>query len=218
MWCIAELDDEYIAKMKDVVSLYEQEYDERLPVVCVDEKLVELRADVRPPRRVKGALRRDYGYLRAGTANLFIMTEPKGGRHFVRVTKRRTAKDFAQCLQFLEKRYPKAITIHLVMDNLNTHAEVSLIKTFGLKKGRRLWARFTVHYTPKHGSWLNQAELALSVTSRACLGGNRIPSIKELRKRVVPFWATKRKEKWTIDWKWTPKHMKKWLKHCGTEH
>ena len=218
MWCVAELDDEYIERMTDVVELYEQAYDPKLPVVCLDEKLVELREDVYPTKRVKGVAYRDHQYKRKGTANLFMMTEPRGGNHYVRVSERRGARDFAQCLRFLSMRYPNAVTIHLVMDNLNTHRESSLVKAFGREQGRRLWARFTVHHTPKHGSWLNQAELALSVTSRACLARRRIPSVQNLKQRVIPFWAKRRRKRWTIDWKWTVAHMKEWLKANGTDH
>ena len=216
MWCVPTLDEEYVERMTEVVELYEQPYDERLPVVCLDEKLVELREDARPPKRVKGAVYRDHEYRRRGTANLFMLTEPKGGRHYVRVTRRRTAVDFAKCLRFLAKRYPDAITIHLVMDNLNTHCEKSLITAFGVVEGRRLCGRFTVHYTPKHGSWLNQAEIALCVMTRACLARQRIPSIDALRNRVVPFWAQRRRDRWTIDWRWTTPHMKDWVNSSGT--
>jgi len=218
MWCVAKLDDEYIERMTDIITLSEQPYDEKLPVVCMDEKLIELRQEVRPLQRVKGVLRRDYEYRRNGTANMFMMTEPKGGKHYVRVTERRTAKDFAYALKNLAGRYPEALTIHLVLDNLNTHCEKSLIETFGIEQGRRRWARFTVHFTPKHGSWLNQAELALSVTRRACLQNRRIDSIASLRALVVPFWRVRRRKRWTIQWRWSIAHMKQWLKANGTEH
>lgn len=213
MWCIPHLDEAYLERMQDIVRLYEQDYDEQLPVVCLDEKLVELREDTYPSDRVRGVLRRDHQYRRKGIAHLFMMTEPKGGRHFVQVSERRRAADLARCLRTLAQRYPNAITIHLVMDNLNIHCEKSLIDTFGMEQGRRLWGRFTVHYTPKHGSWLNQAEIALSVTSRACLGKQRIASIDELRKRTQSFWAKRRRQRWTIHWRWTTRHMNDWINH-----
>ena len=218
MWCIPEIDDEYRARMDDVLSLYEQPYDPQLPVVCLDEKSVELHEDRRTPLQSRSGTRRDHEYVRHGTANIFMMTEPKGGRHYARVTKRRTKRDFAQCLKWLARRYPDAATIHLVMDNLNTHRETALIETYGVKEGRRLWARFTVHYTPKHASWLNQAEIAISVMSRCCLGRRRIPSISRLRNRAIEFWRRRRRESWTIDWRFTREKAKSWLKDFVTEH
>ena len=138
------------------------------------------------------------------------MTEPKGGKHFVRSTKRRTREDFAHCLKWLEKKYQDAVTIHLVMDNLNTHTEGSLIKTYGDKEGRRLWARFTVHYTPVHASWLNQAEIAIGQISTAVLQ-ERIPDIKTLNTKTTAFAASLRRDKWKINWVFTVKKAKDWI-------
>ena len=219
MWCAPRIDEAYRACLLAVVARYELPYDEREPVVCFDEKLVELRADVRPTRRRRdGILIRDAEYHRCGTANVFVMTEPRGGRHYVRVTQRRTARDFACALRFLAGRYRTAKTIHVVMDNLNIHCAASLARTFGAAAGRRLWRRFTVHYTPKHGSWLNQAELAISVMSTACLKGRRIASRRELSAILSCFWANKRATRWTIDWRWTSRKARAWLKHNGTRH
>lgn len=218
MWCVPSLDDAYKERMFDVLDLYEQQYDPLLPVVCLDEKSVELHDETRPPFRSKSGVRRDHEYIRKGTANLFMLTEPKGGNHYVRVTERRTRRDFAMCLQWLARRYPEALTIHLVMDNLNTHDEKSLTETFGIQEGRRLWARFTVHYTPKHASWLNQAEIALSITERCCLGKDRTPTIAHLRQRVVPFWARRRRQQWKIDWRFTKKKAKKWIRTFESKH
>jgi DDE superfamily endonuclease len=219
MWCVATIDKHYRTRLLDVVKIYERPYDARQPVVCFDEKMVELRADVRAVRRRRnGMLLRDAEYRRCGTANVFVMTEPRGGRHYVRVTKRRTATDFANALQFLAGRYRKATTIHLVMDNLNIHCAASLERTFGQIAGQRLWRRFTVHHTPKHGSWLNQAELAIGVMTTACLRRRRIPSLSQLRAAVSQFWAHKRATHWTIDWTWTSHHARSWLKHHGTRH
>ncbi len=136
----------------------------------------------------------------------------------MQVTDRRRRQEFARCLKWLSKRYPDAITIHLVMDNLNTHTKKSLTETFGPIDGRRLWARFTIHYTPKHASWLNQAEIALSIMSRCCLGRHRVPSIPELRRRVVAFWRNRRRERWKIDWRFTKTKADLWIHTFVTEH
>ena len=213
MWCVGQIDDEYKERLLDIIGLYERPFDPLLPVVCLDEKSVELHADKRELWRTKRGRYRDYEYKRCGTANVFVITEPKGGRHYARVTQRRTRREFAQALRFLEKRYSSAITIHLVMDNLNTHNEASLIETFGDKEGRRLWARFTVHYTPKHASWLNQAEIAISVFARCVLKNARIPDQASLRAKAIPFFRQLRNRCWTINWGFTTKKAKLWVKN-----
>jgi len=205
--------------MDDVLETYERPWHNRIPVVCLDEKLVELRKNLHPVQRTsKGISLKDYGYERCGTANVFVITEPQGGRHFTKVTQRRTRLDFAEALAFLAKQYPRAFTIHLVMDNLNTHSEKSLIERFGEYQGRALWARFTPHYTPKHASWLNQAEIVINLFTRTCLTGQRIPSCDELEDIALDFFAKRTSEAWTIDWKWTRKHAKLWLDNFRMRH
>ena len=204
--------------MFDVLDLYEQDYDPLLPVVCLDEKIVELHDERRPPIRSRSGVRRDHEYIRKGTANLFVVTEPKGGRHYVQITKRRTRKDFAHCLKWLSRKYQDAVTIHLVMDNLNTHNEKSLVETLGKREGRRLWSRFTVHYTPVHASWLNQAEIAIGIMQQCCLGRDRIGDLETLRQRVIPFWQKRRDQRWTIDWRFTKKKAKIWIKTFESQH
>ena len=218
MWCVAKIDAEYKQRMHEILDLYAQPLDDQLPVVCFDEKLVELRTSPRVGYRKKGVTYRDYEYGRAGTANVFMMTEPRGGRHWVRVTSQRTRPDFAKALEFLAARYPTAITIHLVMDNLNTHCEAALIHALGRTAARRLWGRFTVHYTPKHASWLNQAELALSVMARMCLGKQLFATQAALRTQVTTFWATQRRRQWKINWKWTSANAVTWLKTYESRH
>jgi len=213
MWCVPILDEAYLRNLYDVVALYERPYDPKLPVVCLDEKSVELRSSKRQGRSTKTGKYTDYEYARHGTANVFVMTEPKGGRHYIRVTNDRKRPEFAKTLKFLEARYRDAITIHLVVDNLNTHTEESLIKTFGEKEGRRLWGRFTVHYTPKHGSWLNQAEIAICVMSRAVLKRSRISTRQELRERLLQFFHRLRRKRWTISWGFTTQKAKTWVKN-----
>jgi DDE superfamily endonuclease len=161
MWCVPELDEEYISKMEDVLETYEQPHDPNEPVVCLDEKPVTLHAEVRPASAaVPGQeARRDSEYERRGTANVFCAVEPKAGRHFTFATPDRSAVQFAQVICELAMEYPNAATIHLVMDNLNIHRRKSLTDLLGEEIGGEVWDRFTVHYTPTHGSWLNQAEI-----------------------------------------------------------
>src|SRR5262252_1117168 len=172
MWCVAELNDEYIAKMEDVLETYEKPYDPAEPVVCLDEKSVTLHADVRPasPAVPGREARRDNEYERCGTANVFCAVEPKAGRHFTFPTPTRSGFEFAQVVAELALQYPEAETIHLVMDNLSSHTRKSLTDLYEAELGSQIWERFTVHYTPTHGSWLNQAEIEISLFSKQCLG------------------------------------------------
>ena len=205
MWCVAELTPEYVAKMEDVLALYERPYDPEEPVVCLDEKPVALHADVRAPRPARpGHLaKRDNEYRRCGTANLFAVVEPKAGRHFTAATPNRSAQQFAVTVRRLVLAYPRARLIHLVMDNLNIHCEKSLTDTLGPQEGRRLWRRLRVHYTPKHGSWLNQAEIELSLVSRACLGRRRIDSLVQLREETNAWTTRAHHARTRIQWRFT---------------
>jgi DDE superfamily endonuclease len=186
MWCVAELNEEYIAKMEDVLKTYEKPYDPQEPVVCLDEKPVTLHADVRPvsAARPGRAQRRDNEYERRGTANVFCAVEPKAGRHFTFTTPDRSAAEFAQVAAEIAMAYPQAKTIHLVMDNLNIHRRKSLTDLCGAELGGEIWDCFTVHHTPTHGSWLNQAEIEISLLARQCLGHRRIHDLKTLRKEL----------------------------------
>jgi hypothetical protein len=150
MWCVADLNRDYIVKMEDVLKTYEQPYDARQPVICLDEKPVTLHADVRPPSAAlpgREAIRHNE-YKRCGTANVFCAEEPKAGRHFTFPTPDRSAFEFAQVVFQLALEYPKAETIHLVMDNLNIHSRKSLSDLYGAEMAGEVWERFTVHYTP----------------------------------------------------------------------
>jgi transposase len=186
MWCVAELTEDYITKMEDVLETYERPYNPHQPVVCLDEKPVTLHADVRPasPAAPGREARRDNEYKRCGTANIFCAVEPKAGRHFTFPTPDRSAFEFAKVAFELAVQYPEAETIHLVMDNLNIHRRKSLTDLLGEEVGGEVWDRFTVHYTPKHGSWLNQAEIEIGILSRQCLGTRRVPDLKTLRREV----------------------------------
>jgi transposase len=207
MWCIAELNEEYIARMEDVLAIYEKPISEHSPVVCVDEKPVVLHADVRLPRPMRPGqiLRRDCEYERRGTANVFCGVEPKAGHHFTKPTSNRCSAQFADYLVEIVAHYPEADTIHLVMDNLSTHNRKALVDRFGEKIGGLLWKRFTVHYTPKHGSWLNQAEIEISLFSRQCLGQRRIPSLGQLRREARAWNRKMNRDHVTINWKFSRK-------------
>jgi hypothetical protein len=183
MWVVADLDDDYIAKMEDVLETYERPYDPQEPVVCLDEKPVTLHADVRPasPPKPGREARRDNEYERCGTANVFCAVEAKAGRHFTFPTPDRSGFEFAQVAVELVLAYPGAKTIHLVLDNLNIHSRKSLTDVFGVEMATDVWSHFTIHHTPTHGSWLNQAEIEIGIFSRQCLGNRRIPDLKTLR-------------------------------------
>lgn len=191
--------------MEDVLALYEKPLSEEEPVVCMDEKPVVLHGDIRPPipMRPGRVARHDCEYKRCGTANVFCGVQPKAGRHFTRVTRDRSSPEFADYLLQIAAHYPAADTIHLVMDNLNSHNRKAVVERFGETAGGWLWGRFTVHYTPKHGSWLNQAEIEISLFSRQCLGKRRIPSLGDLRREARAWNRSMNRDRITIDWQFT---------------
>ena len=203
MWVVAELDDDYITKMEDVLEIYERPYDQQQPVVCLDEKPITLHADVRPasPAAPGREARRDNEYERCGTANVFCAVEPKAGRHFTFATPDRSGFEFAQVAVTLALAYPEAKTIHLVLDNLNIHRRKALVDVFGAEMATEVWDRFTVHYTPTHGSWLNQAEIEIGMFSRQCLGKRRIPSLKILRAEARAWNRRMNRDRVKIAWK-----------------
>jgi hypothetical protein len=205
MWCVADLDEEYIAKMEDVLEVYERPYDPEQPVVCRDEKPVTLHADIRPSSAaVPGReARRDNEYERCGTANVFCAVEPKAGRHFTFPTPDRSGFEFARVAVTLALEYPNAKTIHLVMDNLNRRKALSDV--FGAEMANEVWGRFTVHYAPTHGSWLNQAEIEIGMFARQCLGKRRIPSLKILREEARAWNRRVNRDRIKINWKFDRK-------------
>jgi hypothetical protein len=207
MWVVAELDEDYIAKMEDVLETYEQPYDPQEPVVCLDEKPVTLHADVRPPSAAQPGreARRDNEYERCGTANVFCAVEPKAGRHLTFATPDRSGFEFAQVAVSLALAYPAAKTIHLVMDNLNIHSQKSLVEVFGAAMAAEVWDRFQVHYTPSHGSWLNQAEIEIGIFARQCLGKRRIPNLESLRREAKAWNRRMNRDRVQIAWKFDRK-------------
>src|SRR5450432_2192530 len=203
MWCVADLNDEYIAKMEDVLEVYERPYDPQYPVVCVDEKPITLHADVRPASAaVPGReARRDNEYDRCGTANIFCAVEPKAGRHFTFATPDRSGFEFAKVAFELALQYQAASTIHLILDNLNIHRGKSLTDLLGSEIGTEVWNRFTVHYTPTHGSWLNQAEIEIGMLARQCLGRRRIPDLSTLQRETRAWNRRANRARIKINWK-----------------
>src|SRR3989344_4460995 len=195
MWVIPSLTPEFIERMEEVLDLYAKPYDSQEPVVCFDEKSKELRKDAKPV--IRGAItKRDYEYVRNGTANVFMTVEPKRGH--------RTKKDFAREIRRVSKlpRYVKAKRIHIVLDNLNTHFEKSLIETFGNREAARLMRRIRFHHTPKHASWLNMAEIELSILEKQCLK-QRIPDRSVLRAHLKAWQRRRNGQKMQINWKFT---------------
>jgi hypothetical protein len=184
---------EFVWRMEDVLELYAEPYDPKRPVVGFDEASKELHGEVNPPlpARPGQEAREDHEYSRQGTANLFLFVEPLAGRRHLTVTGRRTRIDFAHQMKYLcDELYPEAEVIRVVLDNLNTHSPASLYAAFAPEEARRLTERLEFHYTPKHASWLNVAELEFSVLARQCLS-RRIATREELA-RAVQAWETER--------------------------
>src|ERR1039458_1879083 len=168
MWVVADLDEAYIGKLEDVLEVYEWPHDPQQPVICIDQKAVTLYAWVphASPAAPGREARHDIEYERLGTANVFFSVEPKTGRHFTFASPDRSGFEFAQVAVTLAMAYPEAKAIHLVMDNLNIHRRKALADVFGTEMAAEVWDRFTVHYTPTHGSWLNQAEIEIGIFAR----------------------------------------------------
>lgn len=191
--------------MEDVLDVYQRPYDSKRPVVCVDEsnKTLHTTPHGSLPIGPGQAQRQDYEYKRNGTLNLFMAVEPLVGKRSVSVTDRRTKQDFAEFLRYLsDEVYPQAETVVLVTDNLNTHSPACLYERFEPAEARRLAQRFEWHYTPEHGSWLNMAEIELSVLSRQCLS-RRMPDKRTLATEVSAWERDRNNVKVQIDWQFT---------------
>ena len=205
MWCIGALSYEYRRRMDDLLALYARPQRPEEPVVCIDEKSLQLLHDSRPalPARPYMPLTQDYEYVRRGTANLFVAVEPKAGRRQVSVTERRTKVDFVGFVQeLLETTYAAARKVHLVLDNLNTHFRQCFEDVLGARAAAELLARVEFHYTPKHASWLNMAEIEIGVLSRQCLD-RRIADRPSLRCEVAAWQQARNALRKTIEWTFT---------------
>jgi transposase len=196
---------EFVAAMEDVLEVYRRPYNSQRPVVCLDEQSKQLVKETRPiiPAKPGRNQRLDYEYERNGTANLFMRFEPLGGRRRVKVTDQRTKVDFAHVIrEMVDEDYPEAKVIVLVMDNLNTHKPASLYEAFEPAEARRLIEKLEIHYTPKHGSWLNMAETELSIVTKQCLD-RRIPDVTTLRREITAWERLRNTAKSKINWQFT---------------
>jgi transposase len=199
---IAKPSAQFVAKMEDVLAVYERPYDPKRPLVCVDETSKTLHDTPRGviPIEAGQPLRQDYEYERNGTANIFMAVEPLIGKRKTFVTDQRTNQDFAELLRYLsDEEYPDTEKIVLVTDNLNTHSPACLYERFEPAEARRLAQRFEWHYTPEHGSWLNMAEIELSILTRQCTN-RRIPDKQTLAKEVTAWEIDRNNIKVYINW------------------
>jgi DDE superfamily endonuclease len=216
MWCIPKITTEFVEKMEDVLTLYSLPYNEKEPVICFDEKSKELHKDSRKTIECteKGQVRkRDYEYIRNGTANIFMTVEPLAGFRSTQVTERRTRDDFAKEIKRIInlKRYLKAEKIHIVLDNLNTHNEKSLIQAFGKEEADQIMKRIKFHNSPKHASWLNMAEIELSIMHGQCTK-KRVGDMGTLKKELQVWEKNRNKMKAKIKWGFTVDEAKKLFK------
>lgn len=200
--------------MEEVLDLYHEPYDAELPLVCMDETSKQLVAETRTPLPMEaGKPRRlDYEYERNGVANLFMFCEPMTGLRWVNVTERRTRKDWAEQVRWLLEYIFPGKRVKLVCDNLNTHHKSSLYEAFDAATASRLAKRIDLHFTPKHGSWLNIAEIELRVVTGQCLD-RRIATLKEVRKQVTAWQHQRNKEVRAVDWRFTTDDARIKLKH-----
>jgi hypothetical protein len=196
----------FVARMEDVLDLYAEPYDPQRPVVCFDEVPVQLIGERRSPLPMRPGTpeRVDYEYIRRGTCNVFLAIEPLRGWRHLTVTNRRANGDFAHQMRWLvDAAYPTVDRIRVVLDNLSTHKPEALYETFPPAQARRIVRKLEFHYTPTHGSWLNMAELELSVLARQCLD-QRIPSVTRLSALLMAYEARRNAAKATITWQFTP--------------
>lgn len=199
-WCIPEADADFVAKMEDVLEVYQRPYDPLRPVVCIDETNKQLIEEIRIPCKPGYSEKVDSVYVRNGVADVFMICEPLAGKRETVVTQTRTALDFAEILKYTsDTLYPMAEKIILVTDNLNTHSTSSLYKVFLPEEARRLAERFEWHYTPKHGSWLDMAEIEISIMSRQALGKS-LPDLESFKQQVRAWTVKRNTECVKINW------------------
>jgi hypothetical protein len=209
---------EFVCAMEDVLEVYHRDFDPQRPVVCLDESSKQLVGEVVRllPVAPGQPQRLDYEYERKGTVNLFLVTEPMVGQRWVKVTDRRTAVDFAHVVrEFVDERYPQAKQLVLVLDNLNTHKPASLYEAFAPAVARRLLEKLEIHYTPKHGSWLNIAEIEFSVLNGQCLN-RRLADKTTVQKEVVAWQRQRNRAHGNVDWQFSTKDARIKLKRLYT--
>lgn len=205
MWCVGKLTEEYRERMYDLLDLYARPFRAKEPVVCLDEKSKQMLKDSRSPLPIKPGtpMKQDYEYVRAGTCNLFVAVEPKGGRRTVVVTDHRAKVDFVAFVRYLlEQVYATARRIHLVVDNLNTHFRKCFEEVLGADEAKALLRRVVFHYTPKHASWLNMAEIEIGILDRQCLD-RRLPNRTVLTAEVDAWQQRRNAEQRGIEWTFT---------------
>lgn len=205
MWCIGQIGAEYRQRMYALLGLYARPYDPAEPMLCLDEKSKQLLAQTRRPLPATPGqvAKEDYEYKRAGTRNLFVAVEPKAGHREVQVTRRRTKPDFVAFVQFLALEvYGQARKIHLVLDNLNTHFRASFEEVMGVEAAAVFLSRLEFHYTPKHASWLNMAEIEIGILERQCTGC-RMGDEAKLGAEVRAWQQRRNQEQRRIEWKFT---------------
>jgi len=204
-WVIPPVQNgDFVANMENVLEVYKRPYDENHPVVCMDESPKQLIGETKTPIEAKPGSEEkyDYEYVRNGVCNVFMSNEPLAGKRYVKVTKQKTKQDWALFLEEIANEYPDAKKITLVMDNLETHKPGSLYDTFPAKKAKSLWDRFEFIYTPKHGSWLNMAEIELNVLMGQCLKG-RIPDFDKVKSQVKAWESERNNKNAKINWQFT---------------
>jgi hypothetical protein len=205
MWCIQTIDSKFRECMYNVLDLYKEKYYPEQPLVCLDEKPKQLIMDKRIPIPMKRGSpeKYDYEYVRNGTANIFVATEFKAGKRVTQVTKRRTMKDFALFVKMLvDEVYPNVEVIRLVTDNLNTHKEKAFYETFSKNEAERILSKIEFHYTPKHASWLNIAEIEINIMDIECTD-RRIGDMETLDREVNAWTERRNEQKKMINWKFT---------------
>jgi hypothetical protein len=215
MWCIGELTPEYRERMYSVLELYARALSKTEPVICIDEKSLQLIGHSRAPLPMTAAspTKQDYEYVRNGTTNLFMAVEPKGGKRIVSVTERRGKVDFVAFVTgLLTGAYAKARRIHLVLDNLNTHFRKCFDDVLGVRAAKKLLRRVEFHYTPKHASWLNMAEIEIGILSRQCLD-RRIANPELLQAEVDAWQQSRNAQGRTIEWSFTRQDADRKLGH-----
>lgn len=217
MWCIPpDQNASFVAAMEDVLEVYSRPYDPKKPVVCMDEQPIQLLSDSRPTIKMSETNHTekvDHEYVREGTCCAFMFNEPLGGWRRVTINETRKKTDWAeQIKKLVDEDYPDVDKIVLVCDNLNTHNVSSLYEAFKPSEARRIWEKIELHHTPKHGSWLDMAEVELSVFTKQCLS-RRIDTMETLQKEATAWYVERNSRQKGIDWQFTTEDARKKLKH-----